>query len=700
MSFRNSIFLLAIVSASWQAMGQQPEASNSSTIIRSETREVLVDAVVTDKKGNYVGDLTAKDFKVYEDKKEQNITSFRKQSDPASPNQTNKHYMVLFFVNSTLRSPADQVQGRQAALKFIDANVGPDRLMSVVNFGGTLEYTQNFTSDAEQLKKVVNMPRIASTAMASLGPRIVLGAINDLAKSLANVPGRKAVVMLTGGFIINVADDEAFLTAAINACNHANVALYPIDVHGLVAPMTSERRNPDQSPFRLISYVPGAAFQAGRGGGGQTGGGGAGGGNRGGAGTGGARTGGGTGAGGRGGGMGNGRGAGNSNAGNRSLVPPLTKTAVAQQVLYQLAEATGGFVIVNTNDLLGGMEKIQKEQDQYYILGYTPPESSEGSCHMLHVKVERKDVEVRARNGYCNSKPQDLLANTPAEKTLEAMANGTQAGNVAGSMEAAYIFSSGGTARVELAVEFPSSVIEFQKQKGKFESAVNILGIAYRADGSLAARFSDTVKFELENKKEVEEFTQRPFHYESQFDIAPGQYTLKLAYTAGKNSFGRVTGPVSVETIEGATFGLSGLVLSKFVRRIEGSPLDLQEDLLADRKPLISQGLEIVPSGDNRFAKAGPAALYAEIYEPLLADQKPPDVGVKVRILDAKTGQAKQDTGFENVAKSIEPGNPIIPIALRLPVETLAPGPYKVELQAADSVGHRSAVRSADIVVQ
>ena len=43
-----------------------------------------------------------------------------------------------------------------------------------------------------------------------------------------------------------------------------------------------------------------------------------------------------------------------------------------QQALYALANGTGGFVIVNTNDLLSGMEKIGKEQNEYYILGYAP----------------------------------------------------------------------------------------------------------------------------------------------------------------------------------------------------------------------------------------------------------------------------------------------------------------------------------------
>ena len=115
---------------------------------------MLVDTVVTDKKGAYIHDLTAKDFRVYEDGKEQTIKSFSYEADPATPENSRPRYLVLFFDNSSMET-ADQVQARIAAAKFIDTNAGPNRLMAIVNFGGSLSIAQNFTADAERLKKVV-----------------------------------------------------------------------------------------------------------------------------------------------------------------------------------------------------------------------------------------------------------------------------------------------------------------------------------------------------------------------------------------------------------------------------------------------------------------------------------------------------------------------------------------------------------------
>ena len=118
-----------------------------------------VDVVVQDKKGNYVHDLEQKDFKVWEDNKEQPIKNFSFEADPASPLAQQKKYLVLFFDLSSMNM-GDQIQARQAAAKFIDANAGPNRLMAIANFGGSLQIAQNFTDDIERLKQVVSGAKV------------------------------------------------------------------------------------------------------------------------------------------------------------------------------------------------------------------------------------------------------------------------------------------------------------------------------------------------------------------------------------------------------------------------------------------------------------------------------------------------------------------------------------------------------------
>ena len=479
-----------------------------------------VDVVVTDKKGKYIQDLTTKDFKLYEDNKEQPINSFSFGADPHGAVEAQRHYIVLFFDNSSM-DLSDQPRARAAAGKFIDAYAGPNRVMSVMNFGGTLRIAQNFTTDAARLKQAVSglstsavspnnsaateaaatggaasdTPGNASgnslptaglqsgiaglgNAEGDFGAYTLLLSIRQLAKRLAAIPGRKSLVLFTAGFELS---PERFseLTATIDACNKANVAVYPLDVRGLVTPMSQAPRADSRetwvsaqgasngwnsatqhalsahsgsdaagmqswsaglqlaafhrsSPAMLVRSTTRQWWRRGRwrawrqwwwwnwrllGGSG-------------------------------GGDMAEravevtgrhrrdmaGAPPGVGNYGNyhynqtRQIVPPFpTSSTTNQQVMYVLASGTGGFPILNTNDLLPGLEKIAREQSEYYLLGYTPGDSPAGSCHTLKVKVERTGTNVRARSGFCNVQPSDPLAGKPIEKELETRASGPAA---------------------------------------------------------------------------------------------------------------------------------------------------------------------------------------------------------------------------------------------------------------------------------
>jgi VWFA-related protein len=719
--------LAGLVGASVAMGGQQGAAlEQSSAVIRSETRLVLVDTVVTDKKGDYVRDLTMKNFRIWEDNKEQQVKTFSFESDPASPSKNQPHYLVLYFDVSGMKM-GDQMYARQAALKFLDSNMGPNRYIAVADFTGSLKITQNFTADAERLKQAVNGVKFSTVtvateyaslgapslgqAAADFGTRDALWALRSLAKSLGTVPGRKTVVFLSSGFVVD-AELQSELTAVIDACNKANVAVYPIDVRALVAPTGRVAPGPlDDSQkvhFVLASYNPqhgggssgGGGSSAGGHPGGGSSGGSTGGGNRGGA-TGTAT---GTSTGNRGGTFQNVTGMNNPYSQARSIVPPLPPSTMANQaVLYQLASGTGGFVIVNTNDLLGGLQKIDKEQNEYYVLGYTPDvDATDGSCHTLKVKVDRGGTIVRSRSGYCNDKPLDLLAGTSTGKELEARVAGAGAGNVAASMELPFFYTAPNTARVSVALEIPSGAFKFEKTKGKFHSEVNVLGIAYSAaDNTVAAKFSDTVKLEFENKKELEAFQSKPMHYDSQFNVASGQYKLKVVFSSGGASFGKTEMPLTIDPFDSKKFGLSGIAFSKDVRRVSDLDVSLDTVLLENKTPLVSSGLELTPTGSNTFSKAGPAAVYVEIYDPLLlAEKDTPKVGLQMRIVDRKTGDQKLDTGFISMAPHIRPGNSVVPCGLKVPVDTLAPGMYRAELKAVDTAGNASVVRAADFVVE
>jgi len=757
-----------------------PAAPQPGVMIKKESKLVLVDAVVTDKKGNYVHDLSQADFKVFEDNKEQQVSSFSAGVDAAAQANGQRRYLILFFDNSTMAMP-DQIQARGAAKKFIEANAGPDRLMAVVDFGGSLRIVQNFTANANLLQAAVsgvksssvdpNAPApdvpvtVASAGLSSLGnaaadfgARSMLLAVRSLAKNLRSIPGRKMVVLFSGGFPLT-SENQSELTATIDACNKSNVAVYALDARGLTAPVPggSARRNTPAGKTHAVSNRPSnrrtsarprillAAFPAGampdpqrpggggtggggtggggRGGGGGTGGGGTGGGGRGGGGgTGGTGGGtGGTGGGGRGGGTGGTGGGGRGGTGGgtgggtrgggyvpgnyntspysqpRTIVPQFPTSASSnQQILAALAEGTGGFTIFNTNDLLGGLERIGREQNEFYILGYVPADTPEGSCHTIKVKLNRGGLSApRSRSGYCNTRSTNVLEGKPLEKQLEAHAAGSQTGSIHGALQAPYFYTAPNTARVNLAMELPSDIVQFNKDKGKYHANLNVLGIAYRPDGTIGARFSDTVNMDLE-KEEWKDFTKTPYHYENQFDAAPGTYKLTVVLSAGGDTFGKFERPLTIDEYDGKHFSLSGLVLTNSVQRLTDIPTGLDSALLEDRAPLVVKGMQITPSGSNRFKNTDNVVVYTEIYEPLLASANPPLVGMAYTILERESNKKLFFTDVQRADDFVQKGNPVIPIGLKVKVNDLKPGSYRLLMQAVDSEKNNAPGRIVD----
>src|ERR1039457_4156048 len=765
------------------ARAQEPQPQGTPTVIRTETKLVLVDVVVMGKKNAYVEDLQLKDFKVWEDNKEQQLKTFSFGADPNAPGGQQR-YIVLFFDNSTM-GMGEQVQARQAAARFIESNAGPDRLMAVVNFTGALQIAQNFTSDIDRLKQVVGgiktsalapgperasigVPRLGGGAGA-YGARSMLLALRSMAQNLSDVPGRKSLILFTSGFLLgNEARSEA--NAAIDSSNKANVAIYPIDVRGLSVGLpgglddsSSPGRGRGRAALEFPQAFPRAAWrstgialaaspvlriasffisateweQTGGRSGGTTGGttGGNTGGTPGGGGstrttpgstTPGSTTPGNTGT------PGSTRGAtpGNTGAGTRNTttnnnnnsggtnnlnnpnnrnnpynnpsrlnIPTFPPSATDnQQIMYLLAEGTGGFVITNTNDLIGGMQKIGKEQNQYYIVGYTPPESPEGTCHTLKVKVEQTGVTVRSRAGYCNVKSRDALAGNPIEKTLESRAAAPAAGTIAASMRAPFFYAGANTARIAVAVEIPADAIKFEKVKGKMHAGVNVLGIAYKQDGTVAARFSDVVKLDFENQKEVKAWQAKPLHYENQFDVAVGVYNLKVVFDSGGASFGKLESPLAINAYDGKELAVSGIAFSTVFVKVTDAETNLDALLLEGRSPLVAANLQFTPTGAARFKSTDNVGMYFEVYDPALMGEKKPTVAVNIHILDGKTLDLRQDSGNVKVNDFVKAGSPVVPTGMRLPIEGLAPGQYRLELRAVDSTGS-FATRTADFEI-
>ena len=88
---------------------------------------------------------------------------------------------------------------------------------------------------------------------------------------------------------------------------------------------------------------------------------------------------------------------------NPAAVAEAYRTVQADRLnmLQDLATATDGRAIVNTNDLTGAVRKISDDLSAYYLLGYySNNTAADGKFRRIEVKVKTSGVKVSARRGY------------------------------------------------------------------------------------------------------------------------------------------------------------------------------------------------------------------------------------------------------------------------------------------------------------
>jgi len=358
--------------------------------------------------------------------------------------------------------------------------------------------------------------------------------------------------------------------------------------------------------------------------------------------------------------------------------------------------------------------------DHLYVLGYTPPVSPHGSCHQIRVKASHRVWALLvALREYCNTEHStyDPFNGTALDRKMEQYAGSGEIGSISLVGKGGFVYRAPEAARAYFVLEFPRGT-ELQNENNEPDIGIQLLGLVYRKDGSIAARFSDKneclpLRWVTEDEFSLKVATAEckaisPYRYEIQFELPPGDYEMQAVASTGTN-FGVVRMPLKIEAFDGKQIAVSGIALCKHFHAYESRPPDaslatksgLGEQVIFPTQmvPLVSKGIEFSPAADSRFQKSDPLVAYFEVYEPLLASQTPPKVQVHLRIVDSKTGTVRDDFQPVDVASYMEPGNSTIHISRKIPLDKLIPGGYRLEIQAVDSAGGSTMWRSVDFNV-
>jgi VWFA-related protein len=402
-----------------QQPSQNPAAQREEEddVVRITTNLVQFDAVVTDKKGRQVTDLTAGDFEILADGRPQQITNFSyvanvgeaapespvaarpadKSALPEPPTRLRPEQVrrtIVFVINDLQMSWDSVYYARRALKKFVDEQMQPGDFVAIIPTSGGSGALQQFTSDRTLLSAAVNNLRWSPqwdagiTAFERIGEQYsdskgegerlfdsmrrerftvgTLNALDSVIRVLGELPGRKSLVLLSDGIPMPPPEEDggrvmAGINRVIETANRASAVIYTVDARGLqtLSPFDASNDLSGSTPEQL------SAIHMSRG----------------------------------------------------------VELFDSQIGMKALAEETGGVSFRNSNDIGGGIRRALEDQKGYYLIGYRPeegtfdPQTGRARFHKFALKVKRPGLKVRTRSGFFGFTGKGLLAAVPPART-------------------------------------------------------------------------------------------------------------------------------------------------------------------------------------------------------------------------------------------------------------------------------------------
>jgi VWFA-related protein len=400
-----------------------------------------VDVVATEH-GNAAHGLAREQFHVFEDGIEQTIAAFDEHRPANGPEVAARPAVLPPHVYSNvpmyadtgavnvllldgLNTPAsDQLEVRRQMIQYL-GKIAPGTSLSIFTLASRLRMVQGFTTDVPALVKAFQSPKagpqqsvvlepqndkildgmnldIANTPwlspealpamaqfqadltafQADLRVKMTLDAMEQLARYLSAIPGRKNLIWFSGSFPLALDPDDSLrspfqamrsyseqMKEAAELLAAARVAVYPVDARGLMTMPASDA----SYSFAAPNMVSGTKTQ----------------------------------------------GLKNSAVSQPSSVARdnknfLRELQTSQEGMKQIAEQTGGQAYINTNGLKEAVAHAVENGSSYYTIAYIPTARNfNGQYRKIQVRADNGSYQLAYRQGYYADPPDKPSANLP-----------------------------------------------------------------------------------------------------------------------------------------------------------------------------------------------------------------------------------------------------------------------------------------------
>ncbi|HEY0513364.1 MAG TPA: VWA domain-containing protein [Thermoanaerobaculia bacterium] len=193
--------------------------------------------------------------------------------------------------------------------------------------------------------------------------------------------------------------------------------------------------------------------------------------------------------------------------------------------LTALAVDTGGRAMLDVNDFLPELARMQEDFDSYYSLGYAPSHAGDGKVHHVEVKVKRAGLRVRYLQSYRDKPPLERMA----DRTLAALVHGVEDNPLEIALEIGDpTAAENGRFDVPVHLRIPLFKLAILNQQGNYQGKLRILVATRDEMGGASALRQVEVPLQIP-RKEVLSAMGQYYLYTLTLKMKPGSQHVAVA---------------------------------------------------------------------------------------------------------------------------------------------------------------------------
>jgi GWxTD domain-containing protein len=245
------------------------------------------------------------------------------------------------------------------------------------------------------------------------------------------------------------------------------------------------------------------------------------------------------------------------------------------------------------------------------------------------------------------------------------------------------------TVLVPVTVQVPNSQLSFQAKEGVHSATLNVFGRVSTLTGRIVQTFEEAVSRDFPDSLFQQSLKLQSI-YQKAVPLRPGLYRLDLVIKdVQSGNVGVVNTRLAVPRFEDDKLETSSLILADQIEHVPAKQIGTGQFVLGSSK--------VRPRLEGDFTTSDKLGIYLQVYN-LKSDEKTHKSSATF-LYTVKKG-SEQIMQFKETSAEMKQTGDQVTIERLLPLATLTPGKYTLEIDATDAISNQTISKSADFTVR